>query len=331
LDPIFNIQFAISNKERQAVFVGARSIARERALDRIRGSKNLEGEVKVKTTDIAMMASASDVIADALRDAITSGDLTEGQVLRQEDIARMFNVSRIPVRQAFVSLEAQGLLVTQRYRGAVVASLSAQEILEIYEFRALLESEVVRLAVKSIDDGRLALAQTYCDRFDAAQDPSQWGELNRLFHYTLYESCRRPYYLQVINSALGRIERYQRAQLSLTDGRARASAEHLAILNACKRRDAEGAGHLMREHITGAGLALVNFLRRQRDEKETARPGRGWSAEPSTGGHSSQRLEPGEAAIFSSESSRQTGPPDLGPGKRRPHHRGSCEGRHDGS
>jgi DNA-binding GntR family transcriptional regulator len=252
-----------------------------------------------------MMASASDVIADALRDAITSGDLTEGQVLRQEDIAQMFNVSRIPVRQAFMSLESQGLLVTQRYRGAVVASLSAQEILEIYEFRALLESEVVSLAVERIDDQRLALAQTYCDQFDAVQDPSQWGELNRLFHYTLYEPCGRPYYLQVINSALGRIERYQRAQLSLTDGRRRASVEHLAILDACKRRDAEGARQLMRDHITGAGLALVNFLQRQRNEKERARPERHWNSELSSGGAPLNSLTHRETVVLSSTRSRK--------------------------
>jgi DNA-binding GntR family transcriptional regulator len=235
--------------------------------------------VKVKTTDIALMASASDIIADALRDAITSGDLSEGQALRQEDIARMFNVSRIPVRQALVNLESQGLVVTQRYRGAVVASLSEQEILEIYEFRALVESEIVALAVKKLDNRRLALAQTYCDEFDAAGEPSKWGELNRLFHYTLYEPCDRPYYLQVINSALGRIERYQRAQLSLTDGRKRAAIEHLAILEACKRRDGEGAKQLVREHIAGAGRALVNFLQRQREEKERARPGADWRGE----------------------------------------------------
>lgn len=269
--------------------------------------------MKVKATDIAMMASASDVIANALRDAITSGDLSEGQVLRQEDVARMFNVSRIPVRQAFVSLESQGLVVTQRYRGAVVASLSAEEILEIYEFRALLESEVVCLAVKRIDDGRLALAQTYCDQFDAAQDPSKWGELNRLFHYTLYESCGRPYYLQVVNSALGRIERYQRAQLSLTGGRERASVEHRAILNACKRRDAEGARRLVREHITGAGLALVNFLQRQRDEKERARLGRDWGVEPSTEVIPLQRLELREATVSSAKKSRHKASPEARP------------------
>src|SRR5262245_57691361 len=93
-----------------------------------------EGSVKVRATDISQMASASDVSVEALREAITRGDLKEGETLRQDQIARMFKVSRIPVREALARLEVQGLVVTQRYRGATVASLSLEEIEEIYEF-----------------------------------------------------------------------------------------------------------------------------------------------------------------------------------------------------
>ena len=64
--------------------------------------------LKVEAFDIGKRGSSSDVVFDALRDAIIRGQLAEGEILRQDTIAQMFNVSRIPVREALQRLEAQG-------------------------------------------------------------------------------------------------------------------------------------------------------------------------------------------------------------------------------
>ena len=219
--------------------------------------------MKVKATDIGQMASASDVIFDALRAAIINGSMQDGEVLRQDSLAKMFNVSRIPVREAISRLEQQGLVSTQRYRGAVVASLSLEEIHEIFEFRALVESEVVRLSIPKISSGTLALATKYCEAFSTETNSAKWGALNRDFHYSLYRDCQRPYYLEVVNAALDRIDRYLRAQLVLTDGMARARREHQAILQAYIDRDADRGVELVRQHILGAGQSLIDVLKRQ--------------------------------------------------------------------
>ena len=220
--------------------------------------------MQIRTTDVSQLASPADVIFDALKEAITLGSLVEGAVLRQESIAKMFNVSRIPVREAFTRLEEQGLIVTQRYKGAVVASLSCEEIEEIFEFRALVEPEVIRYSVENMTDESLKQAQHYCDTFGASGDPKQWGDLNRQFHYSLYKDCHRPYYLDVVDASLNRIERYQRAQLTLTSGMDRARAEHMGILEACIRHDAAAAAERTREHIRGAERSLITFLKRAR-------------------------------------------------------------------
>ncbi|WP_170937002.1 MULTISPECIES: GntR family transcriptional regulator [Rhodomicrobium] len=226
--------------------------------------------MKVRTTDIAQMASASDVIFDALREAINKGDLTEGQVLRQDQIAKMFNVSRIPVREALMRLEEQGLVSTQRYRGAVVTTLSTDEIREIFEFRAVLEPEVLRYSVERMSEEALANAKRFADAFATETDSSHWGELNRRFHYSLYEPAERPYYLQTIKAALDRVDRYLRAQLVLTDGMARAEREHQGILQACIDRDPERAAQLTRDHILGASASLIAFIERTRAEHKAA-------------------------------------------------------------
>lgn len=217
--------------------------------------------LKLKTLDLAKTASSSDVIFDALRDAIIRGQLAEGEVLRQDTIAQMFNVSRIPVREALKRLEAQGLVTSTRYKGVVVTPLSIADIEEIFEFRALVEPRMIEMSVPNMSSQTLAAAQGYCDAFAAETHPERWGDLNRLFHSSLYQDANRPYYLSIIDKTNDRIDRFVRAQLELTHGMARARREHQGIMDACLARDAETASRLTREHIVNAGRTLVGFLR----------------------------------------------------------------------
>ncbi|MCW0000077.1 GntR family transcriptional regulator [Pararhizobium sp. YC-54] len=220
--------------------------------------------MKLAAVDIRQAASAADIVYDALRKAIVEGDLAEGENLRQDQIAQMFNTSRIPVREALSRLEQHGLITTERYKGAVVAGLSIEEIDEIFEFRALVEAEVIRLAVPNLDHDTLAAARGYCEEFGQETDSARWGEINRRFHYSLYAASQRPYYLQIVRTSLDRIDRYLRAQLTLTNGMMRAKREHEAILAACLNRDAGLASRLTRDHVLDAGRSLVAFLKDQR-------------------------------------------------------------------
>ena len=216
--------------------------------------------MKLSTVNVRAAASAADLIFEALREAIFTGELKSGEHLRQDALAEMFNTSRIPVREALSRLEQQGLVKTERFRGTTVSSLSRDEIKEIFEFRALLEGEVIRLAVENMDDETLALAKQHCDAFSNETDPANYGNLNRNFHYALYERANRPYHLQIVKSALDRIESYLRAQLVLTDGMSRARREHLGILEACIDRNADLASKLTQEHILGASDSLIAYL-----------------------------------------------------------------------
>ena len=220
--------------------------------------------LNLKATNLGAMSSASDMIFESLREAIVEGKLHDGETLRQDQIATMFNVSRIPVREALARLEEQGLVTTQRYKGAVVSSLSLDEITEMFEFRALIEGEVIRHAVINIRPETLAEAQGYAEAFAREPDSGRWAQLNRLFHYTLYKDCNRPYHLQVVSGALDKIGRYLRAQLVLTDGIARARREHEGILNAAINHDPDAAAALTRAHILGASQSLIRFLEAQR-------------------------------------------------------------------
>lgn len=213
--------------------------------------------MKIQAYDISKTASATTIVFDALRHAIITGDLKQGEHLRQDEIARAFNVSRIPIREALQKLEQHGLIKTQRYKGAVVAGLSLEEASEIFEFRAFLEPEVIRRAVPRMSQKLLNDARNCCEQFASAEDPMRWGDLNRRFHTALYEASGLPYHMEMLDKAMDRIDPYLRAQILLSDGMERANREHLAIVEACKAKDAGRAAELTRLHILGAKDSLI--------------------------------------------------------------------------
>lgn len=217
--------------------------------------------MKLNSVDISRTASAATIVFEALRKAIIEGELKDGEPLRQDEIARMFNTSRIPVREAISRLEEQGLVKSQRYKGAVVAGLSLEEATEVFDFRALVECEVIRRAVPKMSKDLLAEARAYCEDFAASPNPMDWGDLNRKFHGALYSACALPYHISVVDNAMDRIDRYLRAQLVMSDGMERANIEHLSILEACELGDADRAAALTLDHIEGAKASLAAHMK----------------------------------------------------------------------
>ena len=216
--------------------------------------------LKFQSVDIGKTASAATIIFRSLRKSIVEGDLSDGAPLRQDEIARAFNTSRIPVREAITMLEQQGLVKAIRYKGAVVACLSMQEADEIFDFRCLLEPEVIRAAVPKMTKEILTNARGFLEQFAAAEDPMHYGDLNRKFHSTLYGASGLPYHISVIENSMDRIDRHLRAQLVMTDGVERGNQEHLAILHACETGDIDQAAKLTYAHIHDAKTSLQEKL-----------------------------------------------------------------------
>ncbi|QKS28773.1 MAG: HTH-type transcriptional repressor RspR [Accumulibacter sp.] len=210
--------------------------------------------------------SASDHVAQTLKKAIVDGLLPAGELLRQDEIAAHFHVSKIPVREALKHLEAKGLVTFLRNRGVVVASLSAAEISEYMEIRALLEARAARLAAPLIGQPAIDEARQHLAEFARAADSRRWGELNWLFHSTLYAAAARPILLGEIRSLYNRVERYVRALLSVTTEMPKTRQEHAEILDAFVRRDPDAAAELTRAHVLDAGASLVTYLNDHRNQ-----------------------------------------------------------------
>ncbi|MGH9394642.1 MAG: GntR family transcriptional regulator [Terriglobales bacterium] len=212
--------------------------------------------------------SLASAVADKLRDKIIVGELPEGGQLRQDEIAAEFQVSRIPVREAFRELLADGLININPNRGAVVSVLPPGEIEELFQIRAVLEGEVLRASIPHLTEADFAAAAAVQERFRAELAHSEtvgaWGRLNSQFHATLYAGAALPQFKAVLRTINNNGERYTRLQLFLTQGRERAVEEHQRLLELCRQRDIGAACKLLDAHVRHAGRSLRDLVEKRR-------------------------------------------------------------------
>src|SRR5579864_4954403 len=108
--------------------------------------KKTSQALKLHPRDSESRNPLSEVLHQRVRLDILNGVLKRGQVLRQEELARRFHVSRVPLREAMSRLEAEGLIVLRPRRGYAVMSLDEADIIEIFDIRAVLEEHAAYVA-----------------------------------------------------------------------------------------------------------------------------------------------------------------------------------------
>ena len=207
-------------------------------------------------TRIRRGATTPDLIAETLREEILRGVAAPGQALRQEELAERFGVSRLPVRDALLRLEAQGLVHVYPNRGAFVISLSADEVREIFELRLLLEGDIIERAVPRMtaDDWR-RIDSAHAEATRTAGGP-EWIEGDWRFHRALYQPAGRPRQLAMIENLRSTVARYSSGHDALPTRTPEWLADHDAILEACRARAAVAAKQRLTQHLQRA-MALV--------------------------------------------------------------------------
>ncbi|MCC3731356.1 GntR family transcriptional regulator [Rouxiella badensis] len=209
--------------------------------------------------------STADLVAASLRKMINSGELAEGARLVERDLASQFDVSRIPLREAIQQLVREGIVETQRNRGAVVKTLTAEDVNEIYSLRVLVEGDAIYQSVANMGAEVLARAELTHRLLEKATTPQKQGELNREFHQILYRGCRNARQLRLIAELCAQIERYERLQLRLLEDTPAFQHEHNAILQACKNGDPALAREATVRHIESAKLIVLGILADRQD------------------------------------------------------------------
>lgn len=220
-------------------------------IQRLSGQRAFRMDTKIIET-----GTAATQVAREIRRRIISGAYPSGMRLHQENIATELGVSRSPVREAFRQLAAEGLVILISQKGGKVAPILAEEVVELFELRLLIEPHLLTLAVPNFQASDFETATRIIAEMDGI-DVSQWSEANWRFHMALYQPARRPTIIRQLERIHSGIDRYLRAQITLTEGRNRAHLDHQAILQACRNHDAELAVALLRSHILAAARSSV--------------------------------------------------------------------------
>lgn len=193
----------------------------------------------------------ADYIADALRNAINSGQIADGAELNQVELAARFGVSRVPVREALRQLQAEGLIESRAHRLSQVRGTDPARLVEVFSLRALIEGWLVEQAVPHIDADTIAQARAINERLRSETDHPAWLELNTEFHQLILKPSGAQEAFELLVPLRQRAERYTRLW-SRGNGVHRpvqTCAEHDEILRLMAAGDAAGARVAAEEHV----------------------------------------------------------------------------------
>ena len=217
-----------------------------------------------------MHITRTQFVADAIRRQILQGVIKGGAALRQDALAKEFNVSRIPVREALLTLEAEGLVEFEAHKGAYATELSAPKILELFELRVLLECHILAAAIPKLTTEQLDDAEQLLIKLDHLLDTSSqidhWSDHNYAFHRALYEAADKPETMAIITHLNTQSDRYIRIHLLHAAGVQKAEAEHGELLALCRKGDITAACDLLRRHILVAADDIVGLLHQQQQQ-----------------------------------------------------------------
>ena len=196
--------------------------------------------------------SKTDMVAALIRQLIITGELPAGGQLRQRDLAQRFGVSQTPVREALRRLESEGLAVGDAHRGFTVVEPDDGPVEENFQIRAALESLGASLAARKIDAGGIAALRDPNEAMRAlADDDPRYADLNRDFHFTVYEHAGSPLLLSLMRLLWASL--HGGPQASRTH--AESARQHDAIIDALSAGDAAAASARTHQHIMSAAPA----------------------------------------------------------------------------
>lgn len=204
-----------------------------------------------------------DDIASLLRRAIGERLLVPGQPLNQDELARRFGVSRIPLREALRTLVGEGLVVMRPGLGALVTELSADEVEELYDLRLHLEPPLAPAVVAQASRQDVEELAGLVDRLAdlAVRNSESWSALDYAFLRRMYELSGRRHTVRMVVQALNLVEPYARVHAHVLGRRDRVIEEQRAMVRALRAADAGGLTGVLRESIDAARTDLVTAMR----------------------------------------------------------------------
>lgn len=209
---------------------------------------------------VAGKTAMTDRVADIIREAIFQGSLKPEEHLTEERVSVETGVSRGPVREAFVKLEAEGLVVREPYRGARVVGVSRQDLQELFTVREAMEVLAVKLATPNFTPEEVKRLRSLISAKETT-GPEESGSQERLseaFHGLIYERCcnrrLRSFLAQIegnVPKSMWRLRPYRIQELI---------DEFRHIVDAIEAGDAEAAARWMARHVSRGAQSILDIF-----------------------------------------------------------------------
>jgi DNA-binding GntR family transcriptional regulator len=209
------------------------------------------------------MKSRSQFLRDAIEEQIAVGELRPGQHLDETELAARFEVSRTPIREALIQLASMGLVVIRPRRGAVVAEITPQQLVEMFEVMAELEAVCGRLAARRMfaeEHAELLKAHEACREAHESGDADNYYYLNEVFHHQIYTGSHNTFLAEQARNLHRRLRPYRRLQLRVRNRIATSFSEHDDIVNAIVSGDGDRTAALLRDHIMIQGQRFADLV-----------------------------------------------------------------------
>jgi DNA-binding GntR family transcriptional regulator len=209
------------------------------------------------------MKSRSETLREAIEEMIAVGSLSPGQHLDETELATRFGVSRTPIRETLIQLASMGVVVIRPRRGAVVAELGPQQLVEMFEVMSELEATCSRLAARRMtpaEQATLLAAHAACKDARDSNDPDDYYYKNEAFHEAIYAGSHNQFLIEQTRSLYRRLRPYRRLQLRVRDRVSNSYAEHDAVVQAVLRGDGDQAAELTRNHVMIQGQRFSDLM-----------------------------------------------------------------------
>lgn len=196
-----------------------------------------------------------------LRNQILQGELVGGDRINPAVIGDQLGTSRMPVREALRQLDAEGLVTIRPNRGAIVTTLTAAEVCELFEIRAALEALAARCALSHLTDENLFDLDLIRQRMDRARGQAKlWVERHNEFHDFIVNLSQRPRLNADIKRIRNAIQPHLLLYIDVYKSTEIPGYEHTIVLDAIRSKNAQLLELCIRDHVMSAANGVMAFL-----------------------------------------------------------------------
>ncbi|TBW57666.1 GntR family transcriptional regulator [Marinobacter halodurans] len=220
-----------------------------------------------------MKRSNAQKLKDILENDIINGRLLPGAKLDHEALAKQYDVSRTPIREAIQQLVVSGLVTVQPKKGSFVAKVGIDQLIEMFEVMAELEGMCGRLAARRIRPSELAALEAALKRCEdpaVMADPDEYYYENEEFHNCIYSASHNDYLAAETRQLKQRLKPYRRLQLQVRNRVNNSIDEHREIFKAIEAGDAALAEKALKEHVLIQGERFSDFVSQVKEFSELA-------------------------------------------------------------